>query len=79
MKRKILAAGVLLSLTVFFAAGCNKGEDAKTDSSKKGEAAYHIGMMTGTVSQSEDDLRGAEELIKLYGSAKDGGMIQHMT
>lgn len=79
MKRKILAAGVLLLLTVFFAAGCNKGEDAKTDSSKKGEAAYHIGMMTGTVSQSEDDLRGAEELIKLYGSAKDGGMIQHIT
>ncbi|MDR3334858.1 MAG: DUF3798 domain-containing protein [Treponema sp.] len=25
-------------------------------------------MVTGTVSQSDDDLRGAEELIKRYGS-----------
>lgn len=43
------------------------------------KATFHIGVVTGTVSQSEDDLRGAEELIKLYGSVKDGGMIQHVT
>ena len=41
-------------------------------------AKFHIGVVTGTVSQSEDDLRGAEALIKEYGSVKDGGMIQHI-
>lgn len=40
---------------------------------------YHIGIVTGTVSQSEDDLRGAEELIKEYGTVQDGGLIQHVT
>ncbi len=42
-------------------------------------AAFHIGVCTGTVSQSEDDLRGAEELIKRYGDVADGGMIKHIT
>lgn len=40
---------------------------------------YHIGIVTGTVSQSEDGLRGAEELIKMYGSTDKGGMITHVT
>ena len=43
------------------------------------DAKFHVGICTGTVSQSEDDLRGAEALIKAYGSVKTGGMIQHMT
>ena len=42
-------------------------------------ADYHIGVVTGTVSQSEDNLRGAEALIAKYGSVADGGIIQHMT
>jgi hypothetical protein len=42
-------------------------------------ADYHIGVVTGTVSQSEDDLRGAEALIKKYGDAASGGMIVHLT
>lgn len=40
---------------------------------------YHIGVATGTVSQSEDGLRGAEELIKKYGDAAKGGQIVHVT
>ena len=40
---------------------------------------FHIGIVTGTVSQSEDDLRGAEALIAEYGSVDEGGMIQHLT
>ena len=43
------------------------------------EPDYHIGILTGTVSQSEDGLRGAEELIKMYGSTDKGGMITHVT
>ena len=42
-------------------------------------APFHIGICTGTVSQSEDDLRGAEELIRRYGDVIDGGMIKHIT
>ena len=42
-------------------------------------AKFHIGVCTGTVSQSEDDLRGAEELIKRYGDVANGGMIKHIT
>ncbi|WP_330997229.1 DUF3798 domain-containing protein [Treponema vincentii] len=52
----------------------------KVESGDNGKnASYHIGIVTGTVSQSEDDLRGAEKLIEMYGSAKTGGMIQHIT
>ena len=43
------------------------------------EAKYHIGVCTETVSQAEDDLRGAEQLVKEYGAVADGGMIQHIT
>ncbi|MBQ9565792.1 MAG: DUF3798 domain-containing protein, partial [Synergistaceae bacterium] len=35
--------------------------------------------MTGTVSQSEDDLRGAELMIQKYGDSSKGGMITHVT
>ena len=42
-------------------------------------AAFHIGICTGTVSQSEDDLRGAEAMIAKYGAVSDGGMIKHLT
>ena len=42
-------------------------------------APYHIGVVTSTVSQGEDELRGAEAMIKLHGDVKDGGMIQHLT
>ncbi|GAK52061.1 hypothetical protein U14_03308 [Candidatus Moduliflexus flocculans] len=42
-------------------------------------ADFHIGIVTGTVSQSEDDLRGAEKLMEEYGSVANGGMIQHLT
>ena len=42
-------------------------------------APFHIGVVTGTVSQSEDDLRGAEALIKAYGDVAKGGMIKHIT
>lgn len=43
------------------------------------EAPFHIGVCTGTVSQSEDDLRGAEQVIAEYGDVPSGGMIQHIT
>lgn len=77
MKRKALSIVALFAIA-FGLIGCTKKEGGSIGSENSG-AKYHIGIMTGTVSQSEDDLRGAEELIKMYGSVKDGGMIQHIT
>jgi len=70
MKKLAKLTAVLLALS-FILAGAEVFAQAK--------AKFHIGVVTGTVSQSEDDLRGAERLIKDYGSVKTGGMIQHIT
>ena len=70
-----LLVAVLFSVSVL---GCTKKAETKP-ALKGNSASYHIGLVTGTVSQSEDDLRGAEKLIEMYGSAKTGGMIQHIT
>jgi hypothetical protein len=67
MKKFIL----LMTAAALVFAGCSKKQESG--------AKYRIGVVTGTVSQSEDDLRGAEELIKRYGKVSDGGLIQHVT
>ena len=43
------------------------------------ESKFHIGIVTGTVSQGEDVLRGAEKLIEMYGDVSKGGMVKHIT
>jgi hypothetical protein len=77
MKGSIKIIAMLLVLGTFFVS-CNKKAET-AGSSGTPAAAYHIGIVTGTVSQSEDDLRGAEELIRRYGRVSDGGIIQHVT
>lgn len=42
-------------------------------------ADYHIGVVSGTVSQSEDGLRGAQELINKFGASENGGKVTHIT
>ncbi len=46
-----------------------KAEEAKAEETKAeaSEEGFHIGIVTGSVSQSEDDRRGAEEFQKKYG------------
>ncbi len=44
-----------------------------------GAEDYHIGIISGTVSQSEDSLRGAEAVMEKYGDAKKGGKVTHIT
>lgn len=70
MLKKSLAIGLSLILT-FSLVGC--GNKVTT------ETKMHIGIVTGTVSQGEDELRGAEAMIKKYGDAASGGMIKHVT
>ena len=43
------------------------------------EPKFHIGIATLTVSQAEDNYRGAERMIKEYGAVGKGGMIKHVT
>jgi hypothetical protein len=75
MKKICFAALALALCGAMVLTGCKKKENAQQQSA----AQYHIGIVTGTVSQSEDDLRGAEELIKRYGAVAQGGIIQHVT
>jgi hypothetical protein len=77
MKRTFLVLFTfILGCALAFAGGTQGTQPAGAG---QGGAAYHIGIVTGTVSQSEDDLRGAEELIRRYSAVKDGGIIQHVT
>jgi len=71
---------------VFVLASCsgqtNQGSapaNGNSADTKKEEAAYHIGIVTGTVAQSEDEFRAGQKAIELYGDAKSGGMIVHDT
>ncbi|MDR2629612.1 MAG: DUF3798 domain-containing protein [Spirochaetaceae bacterium] len=75
----IVLTGLLLAALIL--TGCSKQQAAPQVGGETPAAqnAYHIGVVTGTVSQSEDDLRGAEELIARYGRVADGGIIQHVT
>ncbi|MDR0411076.1 MAG: DUF3798 domain-containing protein [Treponema sp.] len=87
MKRIGLTALILMTGAIVVLTGCKKTQSSQPSAQTQQPAqeaqaatpAYHIGIMTGTVSQSEDDLRGAEELIKRYGSVSSGGIIQHLT
>jgi len=43
------------------------------------QAAFHIGVATSTVSQSEDAFRGGQALLKEYGDVANGGMVKQVT
>lgn len=79
MKKMRVMTWALVAAAVLLTFGCQKKEEVAATGETPSTAAYHIGVVTGTVSQSEDDLRGAEELIKRYGKVADGGIIQHIT
>jgi len=72
---------ILLLATSAFASGASESSASAPAAEAKAPEKndFHVGIVTGTVSQSEDDLRGAEALIAKYGSVEDGGMIQHLT
>jgi len=59
--------------------GSSSADEAKSDPADFGtsgvDLGFKIGVMTGTVSQGEDEYRGAEAVIKRYGSKQ----IRHVT
>ena len=89
--KKILAL-VLTLCMVFSLAACSISSGDTTNSNSPGNSPaggneasketpteFHIGIVTGTVAQSEDELRGAEAFIAKYGSVADGGIVMHAT
>lgn len=86
---KIITLSMILMLT-FVMVGCSVNVGGGNSSSKdtketadstekKASENYHIGIITGTVAQGEDELRGAEAAIKEFGAASEGGKIVHDT
>lgn len=83
MLKRGLALGLSLIMTLSLI-GCSsapaKTAETTTPAATTEEAPkFHIGIVTGTVSQGEDELRGAEAMIAKYGDSADGGMITHVT
>lgn len=81
MKKYVLA--LLLVLSAFVAAcGKKAPEEAaapETTAAAETGGNYHIGVVSGTVSQSEDGLRGAEAVVAEYGALEKGGRVVHIT
>lgn len=75
LKKKIIVLGLCL-IMAFNLIAC---ASPSTDQEGNDEGKFHIGIVTGTVSQGEDELRGAEAMIEKYGDADQGGMIKHVT
>ncbi|AEC02871.1 DUF3798 domain-containing protein [Parasphaerochaeta coccoides] len=74
-KNLFLIVVLLIAATTLFAGGSSESKAPAATASND----FRIGIVTGTVSQSEDDLRGAERLIQEYGAVQNGGIIQHVT
>ncbi|MDV3429485.1 MAG: DUF3798 domain-containing protein [Bacillota bacterium] len=77
--KKIIAFLTAVIMTVGLASCGGTSKDTKTDEGNKNTAKYHIGIVTGTTSQSEDEYRGAEAFVKEYGDSKTGGIVTHVT
>jgi len=71
MKKALIVLLLLMMVTGVFA-GCKSTSPTSDTTSDK----FHIGIVTGTVTQSEDGYRGGEALAEEYGKVADGGMIE---
>lgn len=78
--KKFISLLLVVMMLVGVLAGCgtdpNTGNDTGTPAaSGGGEADYKIGIVTGTVSQGEEEFRAGEKMVEKYG--KD--VIKHVT
>ena len=80
---KVIAVIVVLVFVLVIAVGCPAPESVIPPDDETGDTvddipAYHIGIVTLGLSQSEDEYRGAEALVAEFGSVDDGGIIKHV-
>lgn len=70
MKKRLLSVLLVAVTAVSLFAGCGKkeGNDQKVEDNGKevSEEAYKIGIVTPTLTVSEDEFRGAEEMVQKY-------------
>lgn len=67
---KKLLALLLASLMIFTLVGCGTQETSNT-----GNLDFKIGLVTGTVSQGEEEFRAGEDMVRKYGE----DVIKHVT
>ena len=65
--KRFLSILLALAMVLSLVACGNKTTPDTPDTPDDQEEAIHIGIVTGSVSQSEDDRRGAEAFQELYG------------
>jgi len=79
VKSGLLFKVIIFSVFAFMFSSCEKDTDEELlASSEKKDASFHIGVVTGTFAQSEDEQLGALAMIAKYGDANEGGMIRHL-
>ena len=69
LRRIIPVLAVLVAL-----AGCSKGTQQSAATGSEGAKPFKIGIMTGTVSQGEEDFRAGQQLQRKYGDR-----VKHVT
>lgn len=77
MEKRLLSLLLVLILALT-AVGCSKQGSNDTPAASEDEVeelGFKIGIMTGTVSQGEEEFRAAEKLVKKYGADK----VKHVT
>ena len=79
--KKILFVFLAVFTMLFVACGKKAPTDDAAQQAVAGEANqdFHIGIVTPSVSQSEDNSRGAEAAAKEYGNVQDGGKVTVIT
>jgi hypothetical protein len=65
---KRYASGLIVLALAAAAFGCGKGSQTGGNADTTGGSDFKIGIMTGTVSQGEEDFRAAQQVKEKYGS-----------
>ena len=86
MKMRKILFSLLMILMLIIVVACGKKEAPTEDANAQQQGAtneavqdYHIGVITVSVSQAEDNFRGAEAVAKKYGLSTEGGKITVVT
>jgi hypothetical protein len=75
-RNTLLIAFLLVGLTM---GRLNQPAGAADEGAAKDAPAFRLGIMTSTGLQSREELRGAQEMVRLYGDAAKGGLVRHVT